>query len=302
MSLPNLPVHPEDGSWASNIHEAHQIMNNAVHHANSVLSTESDPLCLKYHIESLTTDIVPIPFALEDSAVSEGLPTSWLHECTEIIGALIMKLCKARDCADARSVVPVNTIIPCYNIMHREDTDIQFVQPVSGVQKTGKRGRPRKIIALDFLQEAMLSKHHLSLTRVAQMLGIHHRTLTRHLVANDIFYKFTALSDADLDLLVKTYRMTKPESGIHYLIGFLRHHGLRVQKRRVTASIHRVDGLGHALHQRKTIQRRKYTVSCPNALWHVDGHHKLILWGIVIHGFVDGYCRTVSVYQSPGSP
>ncbi|KAI6006192.1 hypothetical protein F5J12DRAFT_721182, partial [Pisolithus orientalis] len=34
----------------------------------------------------------------------------------------------------------------------------------------------------------------------------------------------------------------------------------------------------------------KYHVKWPNALWHMDGHHKLIQWGIVIHGFIDGFC------------
>jgi hypothetical protein len=58
--------------------------------------------------------------------------------------------------------------------------------------------------------------------------------------------------------------------------------------------MHRVDGLGRALRERKIIQRKKYAIKRPNALWHLDGHHKLIRWGIVIHGFVDGYCRTVS--------
>lgn len=37
-----------------------------------------------------------------------------------------------------------------------------------------------------------------------------------------------------------------------------------------------------------------YFVERPNALWHIDGHHKLILWGIVIHGVADGDSRTVS--------
>ena len=27
----------------------------------------------------------------------------------------------------------------------------------------------------------------------------------------------------------------------------------------------------------------------PNSLWHIDGHHKLIRWRIVIHGGIDGY-------------
>ena len=26
-----------------------------------------------------------------------------------------------------------------------------------------------------------------------------------------------------------------------------------------------------------------------NSVWHLDGYHKLIRWGIVIHGAVDGY-------------
>ncbi|KAJ7576111.1 hypothetical protein C8J56DRAFT_800666, partial [Mycena floridula] len=40
---------------------------------------------------------------------------------------------------------------------------------------------------------------------------------------------------------------------------------------------------------------RPYKLSRPNALWHLDSHHKLILWGIIIHGIVDGYSRTVGL-------
>ena len=102
------------------------------------------------------------------------------------------------------------------------------------------------------------------------------------------------ISDADLDTLVRTFKVQKPESGLRYIIGFLRNRGLRVQRRRVIASARRVDRLGRALRERKAIKRRRYQVKRPNALWHVDGHHKLIRWGIVIHGFIDGFCRTVS--------
>ncbi|KAI0087666.1 hypothetical protein BDY19DRAFT_892184, partial [Irpex rosettiformis] len=31
---------------------------------------------------------------------------------------------------------------------------------------------------------------------------------------------------------------------------------------------------------------------------HCDGHHKLIWWGIVLHGFIDGYCHTVRHYDT----
>lgn len=56
-----------------------------------------------------------------------------------------------------------------------------------------------------------------------------------------------------------------------------------------------MDVLGSVLRQNTTIKRRVYKVPRPNALWHLDGHHKLILWGIVIHGIIDGFERTVSV-------
>ena len=69
-----------------------------------------------------------------------------------------------------------------------------------------------------------------------------------------------------------------------------------MQETRVRASIKRVDGLGLAIWQAATdtISYRTYKVKRPHALWHVDGHRKLILWGIVIHGIVDGYSCTVS--------
>ncbi|KAG1743404.1 hypothetical protein EDB19DRAFT_1616172, partial [Suillus lakei] len=56
----------------------------------------------------------------------------------------------------------------------------------------------------------------------------------------------------------------------------------------ITASIHCVNPLGTVLHQCTMIHQRQYKVSQPNALWHMDGHHKLIHWGIVIHGIIDG--------------
>ena len=74
-------------------------------------------------------------------------------------------------------------------------------------------------------------------------------------------------------------------------------HSLRIQRQRVVDSINRVDKLGQGLRQSvgKKRQRRNYTVPRPNALWHIDGHHKLIAWGIVIHGVADGYTRKVRI-------
>jgi hypothetical protein len=169
--------------------------------------------------------------------------------------------------------------------------------PVSNETNKG-RGRPAKLVSEDFLMEAMSSKRNITLTELAQKLKMHRHTLRQKMRLLGVSRKFDELSDHDLDLLVTVFKAEKPSSGLRYLIGFLRRHGLRVQRERVRKSLRRVDGLGQELRRRKTIQRGKYTVPRPNSLWHLDGHHKLISWGIVIHGIIDGYCRTVCIQIS----
>lgn len=130
---------------------------------------------------------------------------------------------------------------------------------------------------------------------MAKKLGVHRNTLRARLKENNIDMTFSAISDPDLDDLIKSYRQSHPECGQQYIIGFLHQQGLRVQTGRVRASLARIDQLGQTLQHQKMekTKRRQYKVPRPNALWHIDGHHKLILWGIVIHGVVDGYSRTV---------
>lgn len=141
----------------------------------------------------------------------------------------------------------------------------------------------------------MSSSRRITVSGLARMLHMDRRVVTKNLKDNNVFYKFTSISNAELDKIVRNFRRAKPGSGLGYLIGHLRRcgSGLRIQRRRVLGSIKRVDGLGQVLRRNRGIRRRRYNVPRPNALWHVDGHHKLILWGIVIHGFVDGYSRTV---------
>ena len=39
----------------------------------------------------------------------------------------------------------------------------------------------------------------------------------------------------------------------------------------------------------------------PNALWHIDGCHKLIRWCLVIHGGIDGFSRLIVYKVSPNN-
>ncbi|KAI6003081.1 hypothetical protein EDD15DRAFT_2157345 [Pisolithus albus] len=69
----------------------------------------------------------------------------------------------------------------------------------------------------------------------------------------------------------------------------MRARGVRVQYHRIIQSLRRIDRIGQVLRDHRVKARCKYHVKRPNALWHIDGHHKLIRWGIVIHGFIDGF-------------
>lgn len=135
----------------------------------------------------------------------------------------------------------------------------------------------------------------ISISKLSQAMCLHRHTIRRYLRLYGLEHKFADLSNEELDFVVRAYKMRKPNSGIRYLRGFLQSQEFRMQRSRLFASLHRVDGLGHALRQHRAINRRKYKSSRPNALWHCDGHHKLIHWGIVIHGFIDGFCRTVRI-------
>jgi hypothetical protein len=168
------------------------------------------------------------------------------------------------------------------------------LEPVSQT-RSGKPGRPRKDIDPAYLAEATASGRNIKRGTLAAALNVHRHTLRKRLVEHGLNTKFDTLNDPELDSLTREFKAKKPTSGLRYLRGHLRKHGVRVQKERVRHSLKRVDGLGQALRTRLAIKRRRYTVPRPNYLWHGDGHHKLIWWGIVIHGFIDGYCRTVSI-------
>jgi hypothetical protein len=131
-------------------------------------------------------------------------------------------------------------------------------------------------------------------------LGIDRKTLQARKKELGIDSAFDEISNDELDDLVRNYHQENPAGGRSYIIGCLRAtHSLRIQRQRVIDSINRIDQLGQGMRPRvgKERQPRNYTVPRPNALWHIDGHHKLIAWGIVLHGVADGYSRKVCVYD-----
>lgn len=101
------------------------------------------------------------------------------------------------------------------------------------------------------------------------------------------------ISDEELNGLIAEFHADRPDSGLRYLAGRLRARGLQIQRERIRKAAKRVYGAGASVIRQAKIERREFIVECLNALWSGDGHHKLIKYGVVGHGFIEAYSRLV---------
>ena len=153
-------------------------------------------------------------------------------------------------------------------------------------------GRPKEDINLDDVE--FLISLNLSIVNVAKILGVSRATVYRRLKEQDRYVsKYSTISDSDLDDLIRRLKESHPYDGEVMMAGNLHRSGICVPRSRLRASIHRVDPEGVVERARRTVKRRVYSVPCSNYVWHIDSHHKLIRWRLVIHGAVDGYSRKI---------
>ncbi|XP_055351690.1 uncharacterized protein LOC129597992 [Paramacrobiotus metropolitanus] len=128
---------------------------------------------------------------------------------------------------------------------------------------------------------------------IAKLYGVSKRTVTYRLADAGLNRKYSELSDVDLDRVIVDILNSFPNVGYRYINGQLKSGGLTVQRTRILASMRRLDPYGIANRFFHFVPRRIYSNAGPNALWHIDGNHKLVRWGFVIHGIIDGYSRMV---------
>ena len=129
-------------------------------------------------------------------------------------------------------------------------------------------------------------------TKIASMLDISHATLYRRLKDAGISSDGRShLSDVELDDLIRSLKKDHPNDGEVLIQGHLVRMKIRVPRQALRQSIHRVDHANVVLRRRLVVRRRIYSVPCPNYIWHIDSHHKMIRWRYVIHGGVDGFSR-----------
>ena len=164
------------------------------------------------------------------------------------------------------------------------------------IASTGNRpGRPHYVIREE--QIRFLRELHFSWVKIANLLGVSESTLRRRRILYGMTAeeepKWETITDDELERTVRAIQQLTPNIGQARLLGALRSRGLNIQRKRVRNCLRSIDPIGTALRWRSPIYRRKYSVPTPNALWHIDGNHKLIRWRLVIHLCIDGYSRLI---------
>lgn len=158
--------------------------------------------------------------------------------------------------------------------------------------RTIGRGRPR--VEIEKEQLLYLVEEGFKVKDISLMFGCCRRTVERIMHQYNISVRnYTAISEAQLDTKVQEITTLFPNCGEKTVSARLRSNGIIVRRESVRQSLHRVDPLGVIARRRNALHRRQYNVKSPNALWHIDGCHKLIRWRFVIHGGIDGFSRLI---------
>ena len=161
---------------------------------------------------------------------------------------------------------------------------------------TGRPGRPQKVLSEPILREMFRPGRSIKVSQVARALGVHRHTVKHYLQSYQIRHQeYSQIADEELDILVEKFKRRRPTTGLSYLRGHLLQKGWRIQRDRLLASISRVDGVQQVLRKNLTVKRRTYVSPRPNAMWHMDGHHKLGPWGFIVHASIDGCDSIVSL-------
>uniref|UniRef100_A0A7M5TZP3 Integrase catalytic domain-containing protein n=1 Tax=Clytia hemisphaerica TaxID=252671 RepID=A0A7M5TZP3_9CNID len=153
------------------------------------------------------------------------------------------------------------------------------------------RGRPSKDINED--QVLALKTIGFKWKEIADLIGVSDRTLrTRRKEFTQEILTYDVINDYELDNIIQDILEDSPNSGERMITGALLSKSIKVKRQRVRESLDRVNPNRQSLSRR--ITRRVYNVASPNALWHMDGFHKMIRWRLVIHGCIDGYSRLIT--------
>ena len=162
--------------------------------------------------------------------------------------------------------------------MYSEGNHTGFFSPIEGDQtRRTNRGRPRFDVSKEQLSK--LLELGFSASTISAMLSVSVRTIGRRMAeySLSVCATYSDISDDELDTVIRGLIQEFPSSGYRMMDGYLRGRGLRIQQARLRSAMQRCDPHGVVLRWLGQIHpRTSYSVYGPQALWHIDGNHKLI--------------------------
>ncbi|XP_051778551.1 uncharacterized protein LOC127526648 [Erpetoichthys calabaricus] len=159
--------------------------------------------------------------------------------------------------------------------------------------KGGQFGLPKVEISKEQLK--LLISQGYTGKRIAEHIGCSASYIYKRLKTEGLSprQKFSSIADNELDEECKRLQASCPNAGSEMMSGMLRARGIHVQRDRLRCTLARLDPIGTAQRWSQTVQRRSYHAVSPNSIWHIDSHMKLIRWGFVVHGAIDGFSRLI---------
>ncbi|KAI9455181.1 hypothetical protein HD554DRAFT_2148582 [Boletus coccyginus] len=190
QDFPDLPVRD---FWQADILQAHMIIQQSCQHALEVLRQEDsgDPLRLRIHADHIRYQMIPL-FGVLQTEVED---MEWAEESAHRLGELFCALSDAALTAAG----------------HDNQAEIVRVTPFK-LRYHHSRGRPAIEFDQEWLANAISPTHRLSLQTLARTLGVHRNTLRQHLQINGLVKHFSDITDAELDILVRHYKLGRPNA------------------------------------------------------------------------------------------
>jgi len=128
---------------------------------------------------------------------------------------------------------------------------------------------------------------------IGETLNISPRSLYRlrkEAKVNDPLFE-SSIGDEELCNVIREYLGENVRRGEKMVQGLLTALGNRVSRQRIRDCMGALDPVGNDIRRIGRLKRRTYEVPGSHFLWHLDGCHKLIKFGFVIHTCIDGFSR-----------
>ena len=104
-ALPPLPAHPDGLLWSPAVQDAYTAISEAYTRAQQLLNLDdTDPLRMRFHLERLRGEMIPILLAMEEEALHSpnGVPMEWLEAMAVQLGSLVAHLVAAVEGTEQR--------------------------------------------------------------------------------------------------------------------------------------------------------------------------------------------------------